>query len=94
MTSRDLTAYIHRSIRRIGRNPRYRALEDAVCRWFLILFAAVLLTHLVLAALRGHLVHPVLSIRSMPLAAYCLRLPSASSCGLHCSLLFVSFGGK
>jgi hypothetical protein len=50
--SRRLDAWMLRTVRRIGRNPRFRALENNVCTWFLILFAFALLTYVLSAALR------------------------------------------
>ncbi len=41
--------FLLRTVRRLGRNPRYRALENTLCKWFLILFAAVIGTHIILA---------------------------------------------
>jgi hypothetical protein len=49
---RNFDAWMLRTVRRLGRNPRYRALEEVLCKWFLVSFAAILITHLLLAGLR------------------------------------------
>jgi hypothetical protein len=51
--SRNADAFLLRTVRRIGRHPRFRALENTVCKWFLVLFGAVLLTYVLNAAIRS-----------------------------------------
>jgi len=49
---RNLDAWMLRTVRRIGRHPRYRAMEATLCTLFLVLFAAFLIVHLLLAVAR------------------------------------------
>jgi hypothetical protein len=51
-SARDLDAWMLRTVRRIGRHPRFRALEATLCSLFLVLFALFLIAHLLLAATR------------------------------------------
>ncbi len=52
MAVRLVNAFLLRTVRRIGRHPRFRALESTTCKWFLVLFAAVLITHVICVVVR------------------------------------------
>jgi hypothetical protein len=49
---RSLDAWMLRTVRRIGCNPRFCALEATLCSLFLVLFALFLIAHLLSAATR------------------------------------------
>jgi hypothetical protein len=49
---RNVNAWMLRTVRRIGRHPQFCTWEELICDLFLILFAAVLLTYIVMAVLR------------------------------------------
>lgn len=50
--SRKTDLLLLSAVRRIGRHPRFRVVESIACSLFLVIFAAILLLHLIAAAAR------------------------------------------